>query len=297
MTTDQPLVSAVIIFLDGERYLTEAIDSVLGQSYQELELLLVDDGSSDRSPAIAHEYAERHPGKIQVLTHPGHVNRGMSASRNLGVDHARGDYIAFLDADDVWLPTKIEEQVRILIENPSVALLYGRTQIWHSWENASTGKDFFYPLGVAANRVHSPPQMLGNLVENRFQTPTTCNAIISRAAYLHLGGFEVSFRGMYEDQAFFAKLYLEYPTYVSDAVWARYRQRSGKSSEPFLYQDYYRERRHLMDFVYRRARRHWQALDDWTRVMIEREHWRSRHPWLATIAQQARRRWRRVFQR
>jgi glycosyltransferase involved in cell wall biosynthesis len=292
---DRPLVSAVIIFLNGERYLVEAIDSVLAQGYPELELLLIDDGSSDRSPAIALDYAERHPDKVRVLSHPGHVNRGMSASRNLGVANAKGTYIAFLDADDVWLPTKIEEQVRILVKHPEVALLYGRTQIWHSWQDAQSGKDFFYPLGVAAEQVQPPPHMLGNLVDNRFQTPTTCNAIISRAAYERLGGFEESFRGMYEDQAFFAKLFLEYPTYVSDTYWARYRQRAGSTSGPFSYRDYYQERRRFMEFIYRRSRRHWPTLDDWTRAVIRRELWRARNPRLAAIAQHARRRWPRFF--
>ena len=297
MSPDRPLVSGVIIFLNAEAYLAEAIDSVLAQSYPELELLLVNDGSSDCSPAIAHEYAERHPGKVRVLSHPGNVNRGMSASRNLGVAHASGSYIAFLDADDVWLPTKIEEQVEILVAHPDVALLYGSTQIWHSWEESSRRTDFFYPLGVAVNQVYRAPQMLGNLIENRYQTPTTCNAIISRAAYLHLGGFEESFRGMYEDQAFFAKLYLAYPIYVSDRYWARYRQHGGNSGAPFSYLVYYRERQQFMKFVYERCVPYWTALDNWSRAVVKREHWRAQHPRFAAIVQHARRRWPGIFAR
>src|SRR2546427_10186945 len=100
--SNQPLVSVVIIFWNAERFLQEAFASVFAQTYPTWELLLVDDGSSDESTAIAQRYVEHHPGQVRYLEHPGHANRGMSASRNVGIRHARGPYIAFLDADDVW---------------------------------------------------------------------------------------------------------------------------------------------------------------------------------------------------
>src|SRR5215475_5728613 len=99
---DQPLVSVVIIFLNAECFIQEAIESVFAQAYPAWELLLVDDGSSDASTTIAQRYAEQHRHQVRCLEHPGHANRGMSASRNLGIRNARGPYIAFLDADDVW---------------------------------------------------------------------------------------------------------------------------------------------------------------------------------------------------
>src|SRR5688572_8206551 len=100
---NQPLVSAIIIFLNGEKYLEEAIQSVIHQTYTNWELLLVDDGSSDKSTAIALSYANSFSNKIKYLEHEGHQNKGMSATRNLGINHSKGDYIGFLDADDVWL--------------------------------------------------------------------------------------------------------------------------------------------------------------------------------------------------
>src|ERR671930_538107 len=99
---NQPLVSVVVIFLNAERFLQEAIESVFAQTYPAWELLLVDDGSSDESTAIAQCYAAHHAGQVRYLEHPRHANRGMSASRNLGIRHAHGAYIAFLDADDIW---------------------------------------------------------------------------------------------------------------------------------------------------------------------------------------------------
>src|SRR5689334_8794235 len=116
-----PLVSVVLIFLNEERFLSEAIDSVLVQTYSNWELLLVDDGSVDGSSRIAKQYAEQNTERVRYVEHPGHENRGMSASRNLGIQNASGEFIAFLDADDVWLPNKLRRQLAILSEHPDAA--------------------------------------------------------------------------------------------------------------------------------------------------------------------------------
>ncbi len=84
-----PLVSAIINFLNEERFLQEAIESVFSQSFDDWELLLVDDGSTDGSTRIALRYAEQNPRKVRYLEHEDHRNRGMSASRNLGVRRLR----------------------------------------------------------------------------------------------------------------------------------------------------------------------------------------------------------------
>src|SRR5918993_1644792 len=126
--SSRPLVSVIIIFFNTEEFLQEAIESVLAQRYGNWELLLVDDGSTDGSTAVALEYAERHPSDVLYLEHFGHQNQGPSASRNLGLSYARGEYVAFLDSDDVWLPYKLEEQVAILDAQPEAAALYGNTQ-------------------------------------------------------------------------------------------------------------------------------------------------------------------------
>jgi glycosyltransferase involved in cell wall biosynthesis len=288
-----PLVSAIVIFLDGRQFIGEAIDSILGQDYPDIEVLLVDDGSTDGATDIARGYAARFPGRVRVLEHPGHENRGMSASRNLGVRHARGEFVAFLDADDVWLPGKIGEQVAILQEHPDAAMAYGRTEIWRSWDPAQAPKkDGFHPLGVATGVVHPAPSLLANLVENHYQTPTTCNAIVRRSVYERLGGFEESFRGMYEDQAFFAKLFLEYPVYVSDRAWARYRQHADRSEGGFSYRRYFAERVALTEFIAVRTRPCWRLLDARTRRLIRRERRYARWPRLAHWWMAARKRWR-----
>ena len=128
-----PLVSAVLIFYNTEKFIEEAIASVFSQTYVYWELLLVDDGSSDPSTEIASRYAKRFPEKVRYLEHPGHQNRGMSAARNLGIRHAHGQYIALLDADDVWLPEKLQYQTAILNLYQEAAMVVAPIQWWYSW--------------------------------------------------------------------------------------------------------------------------------------------------------------------
>ncbi|MDJ0799822.1 MAG: glycosyltransferase family 2 protein, partial [Calothrix sp. MO_167.B12] len=103
MSDDKHFISCIIIFFNaGEQFFIEAIESVFAQTYENWELLLVDDGSTDGSTEIALRYAQKYPEKVRYLEHKEHQNRGMSATRNLGIRHAKGEYITFLDADDVW---------------------------------------------------------------------------------------------------------------------------------------------------------------------------------------------------
>ncbi len=229
---NQNLVSAIIIFLNGEKYLDEAVQSVIHQTFTNWELLLVDDGSTDKSTAIALSYANSFGNKIKYLEHEGHKNKGMSATRNLGIKHAGGDYIGFLDADDVWLPNKLQEQLEIFRQNTECGMVYGRTEIWHSWtmKTEDVNKDYFYPLGVAPDSVVYPPKITLLLLENKAQSPTTCNALFTKDVFQKVGLFLEDFKGMFEDAAFFSKVGLFFPTYVSNKVWARYRQHDESCS-------------------------------------------------------------------
>ena len=132
------LVSVVMPCLNTPvRFLREAIESVLAQTYPHWELLLVDDGSQGESVELALEYAKRHPDRIHYLHHEGHRTRGISASRNLAIGQAQGEYIAVLDADDLWLPLKLEEQLTIMRSLPDVGSVYGKTLYWFSGSGAA----------------------------------------------------------------------------------------------------------------------------------------------------------------
>ena len=124
MPTYPPKVSVIIPVYNREKYIAETIESALSQTFQDIEILVIDDGSEDQSPEIAKRYAQKYPQKVKYLEHQNHRNYGVSASRNLGIHHAGGEYVAFLDSDDLWRPEKIERQVEILDNDPDVGLVY-----------------------------------------------------------------------------------------------------------------------------------------------------------------------------
>jgi glycosyltransferase involved in cell wall biosynthesis/SAM-dependent methyltransferase len=221
-----PLVSVVAIFLNGERFLDEAIQSVLAQTHSNWELLLVDDGSTDGSSAIARSWVERDPKRIHYLEHPGHQNRGMSASRNLGLQHARGEYLALLDADDVWLPEKLERQVHILASHPDASLVFGAPLYWFSWTGSDEdrARDYVIDLKVRTETLYDPPTLLLAFLQRLAPPPCPSDVLLRRAAAVAVGGFVDQFTGMYEDQAFFSKILLRFPVFASGETWDRYRQ-------------------------------------------------------------------------
>jgi len=221
----EPRVSAIVIFLDEERFLDAAIESVRAQSFEDWELLLVDDGSSDRSADIARRHARSDPVRVRYLDHAGHANLGMSVSRNAGIAAARGELVAFLDADDVWLPNRLARGVALLDANPRASMVYGRTQYWSSWTGErDTGSDWVQPHGFRAEKTVEQPELLRMFLAGEAALPCMGSLTLRRQAGLACGGFVEEFRGLYEDQAFLAKFCLDHAVYVSDEHWDRYRQ-------------------------------------------------------------------------
>lgn len=121
-----PKVTVLMAVYNGERYLREAIDSVLGQTFADFEFLIIDDASCDSTSEIIAEYADRDQ-RIVILRNQ--VNMGLTKSLNKGLHVARGEYIARQDADDVSLPGRLEKQVAILEENPDVILVSGNIDL------------------------------------------------------------------------------------------------------------------------------------------------------------------------
>jgi glycosyltransferase involved in cell wall biosynthesis len=225
-----PLVSVVIPFLNAGRFLQEALDSVFQQTHENWDLSLVDDGSTDGSTDIALQCALRNPGRVRYLEHPGHRNRGASASRNLGSAGVRGKYIAFLDADDVWLPNKLERQVAILESQPQTAMVYGPGQWWYSWTGKpeDVHRDFVPDLGIATNTLVAPPRLVIDFLQKEDAVPSSFAVLIRRDVLERVGGSEEACRSIYDDQVVFAKIGLEAPVFVSDECWYRYRQHADQ---------------------------------------------------------------------
>jgi glycosyltransferase involved in cell wall biosynthesis len=114
-----PLASVVIPAYNAEAFICEALDSVLAQTFTDFEVVVVNDASTDGTAEILREYEGT--GRVRVVTHE--VNRGLSAARNSGIRNARGKYITFLDADDVWRPEKLAHQFSVLGQHPELMLL------------------------------------------------------------------------------------------------------------------------------------------------------------------------------
>jgi glycosyltransferase involved in cell wall biosynthesis len=224
MSAIAPAVSVVTIFLDADRFLQEAIDSVRAQTFTDWELLLVDDGSTDTSTEIARRAADADPARVRYVEHPGHVNRGMSASRNLGIASARSDILAFLDADDVYLPDRLEYQLTALRAHPDASAVYGPMTLWYSWDDDAVSQDGVRTPRVPIDVVIPPPTLSITYIRGRAAPPATCSVLVRRDAITRIGGFEDAFTGMYEDQVFFYKLTLAEPVTVVDRPLDLYRQ-------------------------------------------------------------------------
>lgn len=134
MNQPRPLVSVIMPAHNTARYIEDAIDSVLEQGYRPLELIVIDDGSTDGTVELLQRYGNR----IRLITQS---NKGAGAARNQGLQAAQGEFIAFLDSDDLWLPGKVAAQVTHLQLNPDIGLVFSR---WGRWEPDQMG-DFTLP--------------------------------------------------------------------------------------------------------------------------------------------------------
>jgi glycosyltransferase involved in cell wall biosynthesis len=142
-------VSVIIPAYNGDRYLAEAIDSVLQQTYQDYEIIVVDDGSTDNTAQVVKQYGKA----VRYLSQ---INQGVAASRNLGLAAALGDYIAFLDQDDVFLPHKLVSQVALLEQNVDLGMVNSGWQIYR--EN---------PIGDYTHSSASPSGILKDSLRDR----------------------------------------------------------------------------------------------------------------------------------
>jgi glycosyltransferase involved in cell wall biosynthesis len=242
---NSPLVSVIIPFLNEERFLKDAVESVLQQDYANWELLLVDDGSTDESTNIAKEYSSRIPEKIFFCEHEGHKNKGLSASRNLGIEKAKGELIAPLDADDVWLPGKLSDQIAIFQRHPEVAMVIEASDYWYNWNDTQL-QNVKIAVGAPPNRVYEPPHLMEHLYPlGSGAAPCPSGLIFKKSAFARAGGFEESFKkeyGLYEDQAFLSKIYLREKVFVSSSCNNMYRQRP----ESIVYSVYADGKYHLV---------------------------------------------------
>jgi glycosyltransferase involved in cell wall biosynthesis len=162
------LVSVVIPVFNGEAYLAAAIESALAQDYRPREIIVVNDGSTDASAAIAGSYPEVH-----CISQP---NRGLAGALNSGVRGARGRYLAFLDADDLWLPGKLSRQAAVLDREPELDIVFGHFRKIYGPEGPET-----IAAGGLRDRELLPGYVKGT-------------ALVRRASFARVGPFDTGLR-------------------------------------------------------------------------------------------------------
>ena len=247
-----PAVSVVVPFLDTPKaFFEEAIASVEAQTFRDWEIVLVNDGSGPEATAVAAAFVARSPDRIRCLSHPGGVNRGIPASRNLGVAHARGAYVCFLDSDDVWLPHKLEEQVRALDDAPEAAMVFGRSVWWRSWADAPDrgSRDVVPALGVRDRTLLRPPSFLHAVLRRKVLVPCPSDILVRAVAIADVGGFDEHLPNMFEDQRFYVKIGLAAPVLAVDRVWDRYRIHPASVLQSVTRAQHRRDRSAFLDWV------------------------------------------------
>jgi glycosyltransferase involved in cell wall biosynthesis len=204
-----PLVSVVIPCYNSARYLAETIASVLAQSYPRIELIVVDDGSTDDTASIAQAYGVHYVYQ---------ANRGISAARNKGLLHCQGEYVLFLDHDDRLLPRAVATGVRLLEENPECALAVG--------EHRYIGPDG-RAIGHSNKRAAGRDHYLMLLEHNFIETP--CSALHRRSGLDVIGGFDESLHGA-EDHEFYLRIARKSTWVAHEAPVAEYRIHDSSAS-------------------------------------------------------------------
>lgn len=160
------LVSCVVPVFNGERFVAEAVESILGQTYRWREVIIVDDGSDDGSVDVLARFGDQ----IRVLRQ---ANRGPSMARNRGIEESRGEFIAFLDADDLWVPDKIESQISVLEACPDVQLCSGHIKSFWISELDHERRAF------ENHPYHGERPLL-----------SPCTVLVRRELFQRLGGFD-----------------------------------------------------------------------------------------------------------
>jgi len=192
-----PKVSVVIPVFNGERFIGDAIQSVLNQTFQDFEIILVDDGSSDETERIAREFSGS-------IAYHRQQNQGAGIARNLGVALAQGDWMAFLDADDVWHPDKLAVLTRHVETYPDVAFFYSDMDIMD--ETGYITETCSLTAKPQRRKKNGRPTLVSLVFNNRpFPYPST--VLVRKDVFLHAGGFNPAFHGNYhEDFEAFARV-------------------------------------------------------------------------------------------
>ncbi len=231
MSSEFPLVSVVVPVFNAERFIAETVHSVLGQTFKPWELLLVDDGSTDRSRSIIREFEVSYPGRIRCLAHPGGANRGQFAARLLGARHSVAPVVALLDADDLWDLDYLEQHFKLWSRSEAKggAMSYGPARYWHA-DDAS--QDFVQSMPEGTPRLFGPGELLQPFIDSDYRvTPCPSCSLVRRDLFDGLEHLEATAKDSLacEDQIFGWRIAARWRIAVHQHAWVRYRQHHSSS--------------------------------------------------------------------
>lgn len=223
-------ISVVIHFLNAANYLSQAIESVLRQTFRDWELVLVDGGSTDDSVAVSKNFQEKFPDRIRILEHQGPTTLGIFSSRIWGATEATSPVVALLDSDDEWHPQFLERQYaiyqRVFADRPGMVYC-PVTYWWEDMELAAHG----YVQPVPPPGLHEPPTLLVPFLEEGYQRSAANSAVmIARELVLQAKPLiGAANEGMVEDQYLWSFLLTRMPVFVNPEPLVRYRQWGGST--------------------------------------------------------------------
>jgi glycosyltransferase involved in cell wall biosynthesis len=218
------LVSVVIPCYNGSACVPDAIRSVLAQTYPRLEVIVVDDGSSDGSPDVVRSIDDS---RVRLVEHD--ANRGIAAARNTGVDQARGEYVAFLDQDDTWYPRKLEKQVEILDRDASggIGLVFTAREIVRDGKRYRPSRDLRFPRPIEKA---SRRDVLAAFLERNFVW--LISALVRRRCFDDVGYFSEDIRSGVDDLEFCVRLAMKYRLAYVDEVLVTRREHGENYTDP-----------------------------------------------------------------
>lgn len=220
MKRNRSFVSIILIFHNANiRALEAGIKSVLGQTHTNWELLLIDDGSSNKSSNLARNYALLYPKYLSYIEHERHQILGISASYNLGINQAKGTYISFLDANNLWLPDKLQYQLNTLENHPEAGAVFN-SPMFSSHQITKTFLNQKYELtqpNLCLNSIIKPPQLLPWLLLNpEIKSFALDNILLRREIFNFIGLFEPRLLRGFTLEAFLVKICLNIPIIIQD---------------------------------------------------------------------------------
>lgn len=230
MNDELPLVSVITPVYNGSQYLDDAIQSVRNQTYQNWELILVDDGSKDNSYDIALEWQSKDK-RVFALQHPNGQNKGVSATRNLAIQNSRGDYIALLDCDDEWQSDKLEKQIQIFLHYSNVGIIYSQVKIvdenGDTVQNSTHDTSKYYLQGVVGNgEVNHPCNVFESMILEKTWMPCS-SVIIKKIDVINCGLFNTTLTFQVEDHLLFTLVSQKTLSFFIDKPLCNYRLHSN----------------------------------------------------------------------